>query len=414
MIDLALHRVRALLDALGRPQDSLPPVVHVAGTNGKGSTIAFLNAILEASGYTVHAYTSPHLVRFNERVRLAGTIIEEDELVDVLEYCERINDGQPITYFEITTVAAFHVFAQKPADILLLECGLGGQFDATNIVDDPILTAITPISMDHMDFLGDTIAKIAFEKASIQKSGIPSIIGPQVKEAGIVIEDFASEVSAPLFRYGLEWDLEAITSLEPGRILYNSAKRRIELPSLALKGAFQSENAGMAIALTDNLQDFSISDSRIVEGLLSAKWPARLQRLHKGKLNSCLPDNWELWLDGGHNTAAAMALASTAKSWQDRPLHLVFGMLNSKDPKSFLQPLAQFVKSIHTITIPEEKNSLAAVTLSRIANNLNIESNTAVSVSSALKILAQSENHPSRVLICGSLYLAGFVMAENS
>lgn len=413
-IDLVLDRVLALLDDLGRPHDKLPPVVHIAGTNGKGSTLAFLRAILEAAGYSVHAYTSPHLVNFNERIRLAGTLIDETALADVLDHCERVNDGRPITYFEITTAAAFYAFANAPADILLLECGLGGQFDATTVIDRPLATAITPVSMDHMQFLGNTLAKIAFEKAAIQKPGVPSIIGPQLADAAEVISDYAKRVGAPLLRHGVEWHAEAQTTNRQESVAYRSSARNLDTASLALPGVFQSENAGTAIAIADNLDGFTISDEAVQVGLSTAEWPARLQRLAQGRLVSILPPGWELWLDGGHNEAAATALASVAKNWKDRPLHLVFGMLNSKEPDAFLRHLAQHVTSVHAVTIPHEENALPAGDLVQVAHDLSIDSHAADSVKAALQKLATDTVANGRVLICGSLYLAGIVLAENS
>jgi dihydrofolate synthase / folylpolyglutamate synthase len=412
-IDLVLDRVLVLLDDLGRPHDKLPPVVHIAGTNGKGSTLAFLRAILEAAGYSVHAYTSPHLVNFNERIRLASKLIDEKALADILDHCEQVNDGRPITYFEITTAAAFYAFANAPADILLLECGLGGQFDATTVIDRPLATAITPVSMDHMQFLGDTLAKIAFEKAAIQKPGVPSIVGPQSADAAEVISDYAKRVGAPLQRHGVEWRAEARMTNGQEGVAYCSPARNLEAPSLALPGEFQIENAGTAIAIVDNLNGFTISDEAIRVGLSTAEWPARLQRLEQGRLASILPPGWELWLDGGHNEAAATALASVAMNWDDRPLHLVFGMLNSKEPDAFLRPLASLVTSVHAVMIPSEENALPASDLAQVARQLEIKTHTADSVSVALQSLATETFATGRVLICGSLYLAGIVLAEN-
>ena len=412
-IDLVLDRVLALLDDLGGPHDKLPPVVHIAGTNGKGSTLAFLRAILEAAGYSVHAYTSPHLVNFNERIRLASKLIDETALADILDHCEQVNDGRPITYFEITTAAAFYAFANAPADILLLECGLGGQFDATTVIDRPLATAITPISMDHMQFLGDTLAKIAFEKAAIQKSGVPSIVGPQSADATEVISDYARRVGAPLQRHGVEWRAEARMTNGQEGVAYSSLVRNLEAASLALPGEFQIENAGTAIAIADNLDGFTISDEAIRVGLSTAEWPARLQRLEQGRLASILPTGWELWLDGGHNEAAAAALASVAMNWNDGPLHLIFGMLNSKEPDAFLRPLAPHITSLHAVTIPAEENALPASDLAQVARELEIKTHTADSVSAALQSLATETFAIERVLICGSLYLAGIVLAEN-
>ena len=413
VIDLALDRVLALLDALGRPQDELPPVVHIAGTNGKGSTIAFLRAILEAAGYAVHVYTSPHLIHFNERIRLAGKLIDEEALTNVLDNCERVNDGLPITYFEITTAAAFCAFADTPADVLLLECGLGGRFDATTVVEQPHATAITPVSMDHMQFLGNDLAEIAFEKASVQKSQVPSIIGPQTAVAARVISEYADKVGALLVREGVEWRAEACPTNGSLGIAYTSPSRELEAPILALHGPYQIENAGMAIALADSLRGFAISDAALKRGLADAEWPGRLQHLQHGRLKSMLPPEWELWLDGGHNEAAATALASAASDWSDRPLHIVFGMLNSKQPDIFLHALAPHVARVQAVTISGEENSLLASDIAQLAKRLGMDAQSAESVEAALRKLAKDQTGPARVLICGSLYLAGVVLAEN-
>ncbi len=337
LIDLSLGRVERLLAALGNPQDRLPPVVHVAGTNGKGSTVATLRACLEAGGWRVHAYISPHLVRFHERIRLAGELIEEEALLALLEECERANRGEPITYFEITTAAAFLAFSRTPADIVLLETGLGGRLDATNVVRRPAATAITPISLDHQAFLGDTIAAIAGEKAGILKSGAPAIIGPQMPEAAAVFAAHAAAVGAPLLRFGQEW---RCTATGDG-MRYEGPGWRYDLPLPSLPGAHQIINAGTAIACLEQLTGFQIAGEAIARGLRRIDWPARLQRLTHGPLVEMLPEGSELWLDGGHNPGAGAALAAMAAGWHDRPLDLVVGMLNTKDAAGFLAPLAR-------------------------------------------------------------------------
>ena len=408
-IDLSLGRVLTLLSRLGDPHEKLPPVVHVAGTNGKGSSIAFLRAMLEAAGYAVHVYTSPHLVHFNERIRLAGRFIGEGELYDLLEACERVNAGDPITYFEITTVAAFKAFAENPADIVLLECGLGGRYDATTVVDRPALTAITPVSMDHMQFLGDTLAEIAGEKAAIQKPGVVSVIGPQTDAAHSVIEAEAIARGAHIFRAGLEWDVRA----ESGQLVYTSqaGSRRFPLP--ALPGPHQIGNAGLAIAGLEKLSGFKVLDSHIGTGLRTVDWPARIQRLTRGPLVDLLPEGWQLWLDGGHNAAAGEMLAAVAADWPPRPLHLIFGMLDSKDPAAFLAPLVTRVSGLQAVVIPEEDASLSANALVRAAASLGLAGAEASSVTDAVRRIAQDTHEPTRILICGSLYLAGQVLAEN-
>jgi dihydrofolate synthase/folylpolyglutamate synthase len=408
-IDLSLGRVVRLLDRLGRPQESVPPVVHVAGTNGKGSTIAFLRAMLEAAGYRVHVYTSPHLVRFNERIRLAGELIAEAELADLLARCEDVNRGEPITYFEITTAAAMKAFAHVPADILLLECGLGGRFDATTVIHRPALTLITPVSIDHQQFLGDTLEEIAGEKAAIQKPGVASVVGPQDPTARRVIEKAAEAAGALLFRFDWEWCVDA---LENG-LHYESKTNVLDLPPPALTGPHQAVNAGMAIACLEKLAGFEVGAEAIAQGLSSVDWPARIQHLAEGRLMALLPAGAELWLDGGHNRAAGESLAAVAEGWRDKPLHLVFGMLKSKSPSDFLSPLAIHVSSLRAIAIPGEDNSLSAGESADAATSVGIDAEVAENMEAALGDIAARESGSFRALICGSLYLAGRVLVAN-
>jgi dihydrofolate synthase / folylpolyglutamate synthase len=408
-IDLSLGRTLDILDRLGRPQDRLPPVVHVAGTNGKGSTIAFLRAILEAAGNRVHAYTSPHLVRFNERIRLAGEIIDETLLTRHLGYCEKINDGQPITYFEITTAAAFQAFAEAPADILLLETGLGGRFDSTNVVDHPALTVITPVSLDHTQFLGPDIASIAAEKAAIQKPGVPSVIGAQPPEAARVIQEYADAVGAPLAQHGKVWGAQG--GDDSIRVRFNSKMR--EFPAPALNGPHQIHNAGLAVACTEFLTDFNITNAAIAEGMQRVEWPGRLQRLRGGPLVSLLPNHSEVWLDGGHNQSAGEALAAMAQTWRDRPLYLIVGMMNTKDSAAFLKPLASLIESAQMVTIPGEPAAATAQDMADAAQARLIKATAAPSLEAAAQNIAQMIDKPSRILFCGSLYLAGAILAQN-
>ena len=408
LIDLSLGRVERLLAALGNPQDKLPPVVHVAGTNGKGSTIAALRACLEAGGYRVHAYTSPHLVRFHERIRLAGQLIEEGALIALLEECERANDGAPITYFEITTAAAFLAFVRTPADVSLLETGLGGRLDATNVVSRPAVTAITPISLDHQAFLGDTIAQIAGEKAGILKAGAPAVIGPQLPEAEAVIEARASGFGVPLLRWQREWCCEAAGN----GMRFSGEHWRLDLPWPSLPGAHQIVNAGTAIACLEQLQAFPVSSDAVAKGLLHIEWPARLQRLTRGPLVAMMPPGWELWLDGGHNPGAGIILADVAANWCDRPLYLVVGMMNTKDAAGFLAPLAPYAKELAGVTIPGEENPLPAEAIAASARSVGMTATIAASVDVGLAgFIAQSTR--GRVLICGSLHFAGTVLAQN-
>jgi dihydrofolate synthase/folylpolyglutamate synthase len=407
-IDLSLGRIERLLGALGNPQEHLPPAIHVAGTNGKGSTVATMRACLEAAGYRVHVYTSPHLVRFNERIRLAGQVIDEDALLAVLEECERANRDEPITFFEITTAAAFLAFTRTPADIVLLETGLGGRLDATNVLGRPAVTAITPISLDHQAFLGNTIAAIAGEKAGILKAGVPAVIGPQPDDAEAVIEARAVRVGAPLHRWQREWRCEA----RGDGMRYEGVRWAFDLPSPSLPGAHQIANAGTAIACLEQLSGFSLSREAIAAGLRQIDWPARLQRLRRGALVEMLPTSWELWLDGGHNPSAGAALAEMAARWRDRPLDLIVGMLNTKDADGFLAPLAPYVRSLYAMTIPGEENPHPAAQIAAAGRKLGVETREAASVEAALDQIREQPG-PARILICGSLHLAGIVLAEN-
>jgi dihydrofolate synthase / folylpolyglutamate synthase len=409
LIDLSLGRVERLLAALGNPQDRLPPVVHVAGTKGKGSTVATMRACLEAAGYRVHAYISPHLVRFHERIQLAGRPIEEDALMVLLEECERANGDAPITFFEITTAAAFLAFARTPADIALLEVGLGGRLDATNVIRWPAVAAITPISFDHQAFLGDTIAAIAGEKAGILKPSVPAVIAPQPSEAETVIDARAAAVGAPLFRSGREWRCDR----SAGGMRYTGERWDFDLPLPSLIGEHQIVNAGTAIACLERLAEFTVSREAIAGGLRRIDWPARLQLLRHGPLIDAVPADWELWLDGGHNPAAGEVLADVAAGWHDRPLYLVVGMMNTKDAPGFIAPLAKHVQSLTAVTIPGEKNALPAEAIAAAAASIGFPARTADSVLAAVEEIGRCGGK-GRVLICGSLYFAGNVLAENS
>jgi dihydrofolate synthase / folylpolyglutamate synthase len=405
---LSLDRIERLLAALGNPQDQLPPVVHVAGTNGKGSTVATMRACLEAAGYRAHVFTSPHLVRFNERIRVAGELIENEALVALLDECERANAGQPITFFEVATCAAFLAFSRAPADVALLEVGLGGRLDTTNVVRRPAVTAITPVSLDHQAFLGPTVAAIAGEKAGILKPGVPAVIGPQTEEAETVIEARAAALGTPLYRCDKEWRCRR----SGGEMRYEGPRWRMDLPLPSLPGAHQIANAGTAIACLEQLSGIPVAPAAIAKGLRQIDWPGRLQRLRRGPLLAVLPAGWELWLDGGHNPSAGQALAEMAEGWQDRPLDLVVGMLNTKDAGGFLAPLAPYLRSLYAVTIPGEENPHPAAEIADAARRLGIETREAASVDAALREIAAKPGG-ARVLICGSLHLAGWVLAEN-
>ena len=412
LIDLSLDRLHRLLEHLGEPHRCLPPVVHVAGTNGKGSVIAYMRSALMAAGHAVHVYTSPHLVRFHERIETAGHLIEEDRLMALLEECEVANRGEPITFFEITTAAAYLAFAREQADILLLETGLGGRLDATNVIDKPLVTIITPVSLDHQQFLGTTLAAIAGEKAGIIKSGVPVVIAPQEGEAMEVLLDRAGALGAPAIVAGRDFTFHAETG---GRFEVTSpGGRRTVLPAPALAGHHQLANAATAVVSLGLTGHLAPDDGALAAGMLQARWPARLQRLESGRLVDRLGRGKELWLDGGHNPAAGAVLADVARTWHDRPLDVVIGMMNTKDPAGFIRPLAPFIRHAVAVSIPGEKNTLDATATRAVLEAEGVTATVAPGIEDAISCLSDSPTQTSRVLVCGSLYLAGRVLGANS
>jgi len=404
LMDLTLGRVWRLLEALDNPQNELPPVIHLAGTNGKGSTQAMIRAGLEGMGKSVHAYTSPHLARFHERIRLAGELISEPHLTEILDECYAKNGGETITYFEITTVAGLLAFARTPADYTLLEVGLGGRLDATNVIAAPELTVITPISIDHEQFLGDTLTKIATEKAGIIKRGVPCVVGPQPDEVMEVIEATAARLGAPLIAQGQTWHAYE----EHGRLVFQDERGLLDLPLPALLGAHQIQNAGAALAV---LRHLGAGEAACEAAMTDAQWPARMQRLKSGPLVESAPQA-ELWLDGGHNAAAGLALADVLAKLPKRPTHLICGMLNTKDVTGYMAPLAKYADSLTAISIPDEVNTLSAEDTSAAATKVGLTTTTANSAAAALTDITDREPQ-ARVLICGSLYLAGAILREN-
>ena len=403
IIDLTLDRVWRLLGALDNPQEKLPPVIHVAGTNGKGSTQSMIRAGLEGMDKAVHAYTSPHLARFHERIRLAGSLISEDHLTDILDECYRANGGEDITYFEITTVAGLLAFSRTPADYTLLEVGLGGRLDATNVIT-PELSIITPVSIDHEQFLGNTIAKIAAEKAGIIKRGVPVVVGPQHEDALEVIEATAARLGAPVLAYGQHWHVQE----ERGRLVFQDENGLLDLPLPALLGAHQIQNAGAALAA---LRHLGADEAACEAAMTNAEWPARMQRLKTGPLVEAAGDA-ELWLDGGHNAAAGIALADVLADLPKRPTHLICGMLNTKDVRGYMAPLAAQAASLTAISIPDEINTLSAEETEAAAKSVGLEATTAANTMAALQAIL-AKDPTARVLICGSLYLAGHILREN-
>lgn len=404
VIDLSLDRMHRLLAALGNPERVIPPVIHIAGTNGKGSTQAMIRAGLEAGGARVHAYTSPHLAQFRERIRLAGTLIEDDALADLLAQVEAANDGQPITFFEITTAAAFLAFARTPADFTLLEVGLGGRLDATNVIDAPRLTVITPVSIDHTQYLGETLPLIAAEKAGIIKPRVPVIVGPQDDDALRVIEARAMGLSAPIVAHGQHWMIQP----ERDGMVFQDDHGLWDLPRPNLIGPHQVQNAGTALAA---LRALGATDAQARAAVTQAEWPARMQRLRHGPLVD-LAQGAELWLDGGHNPAGGQALAATLAAMPARPTHLVCGMLNTKDVAGYLRPLADHAASLTAIDIPGEANTLPATQTADAARQVGMTAHVAQDAAQAVEQLVT--RHPgARILICGSLYLAGRILRDN-
>jgi dihydrofolate synthase/folylpolyglutamate synthase len=402
LIDLSLDRLLALLAKLGDPHRHLPPVIHVAGTNGKGSTCAFLRAMAEAAGLRVHVYTSPHLVTFNERIRLAGALVDDATLAAAFDEVERLNAGAPITVFEVITAAAFMLFARVPADLVVLEVGLGGRGDATNVIPRPAACAIASISLDHQDLLGDTIAAIAAEKAGIIKPGVPVVTGRQDPAALAVLHHVATDRAAPLLRRDLDW------TIDPARAgaRYTDAAGPIDLPPLALPGAHQLDNAGLAIAAL-HAAGLPIPPPAIAQGAATADWPARMQRLH-GALARLLPTGWDLWLDGGHNEGAAAVLADHLAAWSDRPLHLIVGMKQSKDAAAFLATLMPFASSVWAVAEPGQHLALP------VPDIIAASAGRAQSGPDLRGAITQLQGPPARVLICGSLHLAGEVLKAEA
>lgn len=413
VIDLSLGRMKRLLAALDHPEEKLPPVVHVAGTNGKGSLIAYLGAIAEALGKRAHIYTSPHLVDFHERVVLAGRggskPIDETDLVQCLARAEAANNGELITLFEITTAAALLAFSETPADLLLLETGLGGRLDATNVVDEPLLTVIMPVSIDHVSFLGHTIPKIAAEKAGILKPGVPCVVGRQPIEALEVIESRAQSVGAPLHVAGRDWDVVE----QHQRLVFQTETVLLDLALPKLAGRHQIDNAGAAIAAASLIFGNELTAPALEAGLASAKWPGRMERLGPGALYDHVGEATEIWLDGGHNAAGGAAIALALAELDERapaPLQLIWGMMEGKQAHAFIAPFKGLVERVYTVPIPEEQNSFKAEALAAIANQQGLAAIPTSGLVEALEMGQAAIGQSARILICGSLYLAGHAL----
>ncbi|RAK61733.1 bifunctional folylpolyglutamate synthase/dihydrofolate synthase [Phenylobacterium hankyongense] len=411
LIDLTTGRVERLLAALGHPERRLPPVIHVAGTNGKGSTVAYLRAIGEAAGLKVHAITSPHLVRFAERIRIAGQLITDQRLSELIDRVEAANEGQPISFFEITTVLALQAFAETPADLCIVEVGLGGRFDATNIFDAPALSVITPVDYDHLEMLGPELGKIAWEKAGIIKRGRPAVVARQPEEALEAIEREADDRMAPLFLMGRDFDAWE----ERGRLMVQMQDRLLDLPPPSLFGGYQFDNAGLAVAAALTL-DPQLSEEAVGQGVSGAVWPARFQRLTKGPLAELARARGsDLWLDGGHNPHAGRALAEAASRLVDRdprPLVLVTGMFARKDAVGFFRPFAEMHPKVFATTF-ESGNAASPEELAAAATQAGLKAETVADVSDGVRRALAVEGPAPHVLICGGLHFAGEVLAMS-
>lgn len=416
-IDLGLARLEDLLAKMGNPHLSLPPVIHIAGTNGKGSTTAFLRAMLEAQGLHVHVYTSPHLVDFRERIRLAGHLVTKEQLLEALQVCEQLNAKDQVTFFEITTAAALWLFAKVPADVVLLEVGLGGRLDATNVIPKPAMTMITPIARDHEEFLGSDMRGIAREKAGIFKPDCPAVIGPQ---SDIIREELESQArqqhTGPLSIHGQDW----MSYEEHGRLVYQDENGLLDLPLPRLLGQHQISNAGMAIAALRMLAEkgvLPLSDDALAQGLQKVRWPGRLQKLNSGPLVDLAPKGAEVWLDGGHNPQAGQVLAAALADLEDRssrPLHMIVGMLKTKDPAGYFQAFKGLARDVITVPVASQPNGQDPVELANLAVKAGVPASAASSVFQALQKLALIPREaPPRILIAGSLYLAGEVLKAN-
>ena len=415
-IDLSLGRMERVLAALGHPERRVPPVIHVAGTNGKGSVVAFMRAIAEAAGQSVHVYTSPHLVRFNERFRIGrpggGVLVSDEELAELMGEVERANAGAPITVFEVETAAAFLLYARHRADLLLLEVGLGGRLDATNVIDRPLASVVTPVSMDHTEFLGDSIEKIAAEKAGIFRRGVPAVIAPQGDAALSVLERVATQTRAPLKVAGEHWHV----GKERGRLVYQDDDGLLDLPAPRLIGPHQFDNAGTAIAAL-RAAALRLPQGAFERGLLNAEWPARLQRLSQGALTALIPPGSELWIDGGHNAEGGRAVAAALGDIEERvprPLLLVAGMLSTKDSVGFLRNFSGLARRVIAVPIPRQDKTLSAAELAEAARSVGLPADGAATLRDALLAIPRlGLEAPPRILITGSLYFAGEALAEN-
>ena len=406
-IDLSLSRISNLLSKLNNPQKKIKNIIHIAGTNGKGSVLAFLKSFLQSSGFKVNTYTSPHLINFNERINLNGKNITDKFLNNLLDICNKKNKGKPITFFEMTTAVAFLAFKKKPADYTILETGLGGRLDATNIIKKPIVTIINEISIDHTNFLGSNIKQIAKEKAGIIKKDSPVVVGKQKKEALKIIKEVAGNLKVKTFLYKKDW---FIKKNKKNHIIFinnlkNNKKEKYPQPNLV--GEHQIVNAGIALKTFNLIMKKKLNKDFIKKGLKNVQWPGRLQKIHLNKKIFSKKINfekWEFWFDGGHNKSASQVLAKTFKKWDKKKLYLIFGMLNSKNPRNFLNYFKEITTKLITVAIKSDSPYYTNKKLYEIAklNEFNVE--TAETIAHALNKILLNES-PGRILICGSFYM---------
>jgi len=408
LIDLGLERSLALLDRLDDPHHRLPPVIHVAGTNGKGSVIALMRAMAEAAGLRVHVYASPHLCRFNERIRLAGRLIGDGALADLLEEVEAVNGDVPVTFFEVTTAAAMLAFSRVEADLLLLETGLGGALDSTNVLDAPAATVITPVARDHEHFLGSDLAGIAGQKAGIMRRAVPCLSAAQTAEVAAALDRHAVAIGTGVAAIDREIDWEALPN---GGFAMEFGAQRLTLPPPALHGPHQQANAVLALTALKMVRP-EITETQLASGLARAQWPGRLQELAEGPLRELTAKR--VWIDGAHNAHGAAALAAALPLLDDGRWHFICGALDTRSPAEFLSQIAPHAASIRCVAIPDQPASLSAEALAGVARDLFPGACTAPSVAGALQSLSDGQDDDDRpVMICGSLYLAGHVLASN-
>ncbi|MDG7056046.1 MAG: bifunctional folylpolyglutamate synthase/dihydrofolate synthase [Wolbachia endosymbiont of Meromenopon meropis] len=436
--DFSLERIKIFLNKLGNPEKKIPPAIHIAGTNGKGSTLSFIRHILESAGYKVHAYTSPHLVNFNERIVIAGNHINDNELYNLLEACRVVVADQSITLFEATTIAAFLAFSRHKADVTLVEAGMGGRLDATNVINNPILTIITSIALDHMEYLGPTVEIIACEKAGIMKHNVPCVIAPQKKSIMNVLEQYAINNRSPLYRGEFEWNCTKqssfiqitstqikqkkkllSTSSNEAQMIFQSAMQSIKFPLPSLRGDHQIINAGNAIAACSILSGkygFNIQEENIASGLKNTYWPARLELIKNGNLISLLPRGWQLFLDGTHNNDGARVLADWIKDNFTEGVYMIFGITRNRSVKEFLINLKLYIKLLCAVCVKSEPESTNTDLIKEKANNIGINVVKCESISDAISnhILKVSIQNVKTILVCGSLFLARDFFIENN